>query len=214
MAAIAADAGVALKTVYVAFATKSGLLTALWNQLLRGDDDGVAVHDRDWYREVLAEPDPMRQLRLNARNSRAVKERAGAVMGVIRSAAPLEPEIAALWGRIQSQFHENQAEIVRRLDAKGALRPGLDVARAADILWTLNHPDVWLLLVRDRGWTPAAFEEWFGEAACAQLLAGGPRLTGATHRRGRYTRVTSTPAARIASASAGAAPVSEISSCT
>ncbi len=173
MATIAADAGVALKTVYVAFATKSGLLTALWNQLLRGADDGVAVHDRDWYREVLAEPDPMRQLRLNARNSRAVKERAGAVMGVIRSAAPLEPEIAALWGRIQSQFHENQAEIVRRLDAKGALRPGLDVARAADILWTLNHPDVWLLLVRDRGWTPAAYEEWFGEAACAQLLAGG-----------------------------------------
>jgi AcrR family transcriptional regulator len=172
MAAIAADAGVALKTVYVAFTTKSGLLTSLWNLLLRGADDGIAVHDRDWYREVLDEPDPARQLRLNARNSRAVKERVGAVMAVIRSAAPLDPEIDALWDRIQSQFHENQAEIVRRLEAKGALRPGLDVARAADILWTLNHPDVWLLLVRDRGWTPAAYEEWFGEVACAQLLAG------------------------------------------
>ena len=37
MAAIAAEAGVALKTVYVAFETKSGVLRALWNLLLRGD---------------------------------------------------------------------------------------------------------------------------------------------------------------------------------
>ena len=76
VAAIAADAGVALKTVYVAFETKSGVLRALWHVLLRGDDDNVTVQDRDWYREVLAEPDPERQLRLNARNSRVVKQRA------------------------------------------------------------------------------------------------------------------------------------------
>ena len=38
MAAIATDAGVALKTVYVAFETKSGVLRSLWNVLLRGDD--------------------------------------------------------------------------------------------------------------------------------------------------------------------------------
>ena len=35
MDAIAAEAGVALKTVYVGFDTKSGLLRALWNHLLR-----------------------------------------------------------------------------------------------------------------------------------------------------------------------------------
>ena len=33
MAAIAADAGVALKTVYVAFETKSGVLRAVWHLL-------------------------------------------------------------------------------------------------------------------------------------------------------------------------------------
>ena len=50
MAAIASEAGVALKTVYVAFETKSGVLRALWNLLLRGDDDDVPVAGRDWYR--------------------------------------------------------------------------------------------------------------------------------------------------------------------
>src|ERR671937_2765734 len=58
MAAIAAEAGVALKTVYVAFETKSGLLRALWHLLLRGDEDDVAMPDRRWYRDVLEQPDP------------------------------------------------------------------------------------------------------------------------------------------------------------
>src|SRR6266487_7168082 len=70
MAAIAAEAGVALKTVYVAFETKSGVLRALWHLLLRGDEEAATVGERAWYREVLDEPDPGRQLRLTARNSR------------------------------------------------------------------------------------------------------------------------------------------------
>ncbi len=55
---------------------------------------------------------------------------------------------------------------------KKALRPGLDVTRATDILWTLNHPDLWLLLVRERGWTPEQYETWFRDTAGAQLLRG------------------------------------------
>ena len=38
MDAVAAEAGVALKTVYVAFETKAGLLRALWNHLLRASN--------------------------------------------------------------------------------------------------------------------------------------------------------------------------------
>jgi hypothetical protein len=70
--------------------------------------------------------------------------------------------------RLHAQGH--QREIVEALRADDALRAGLDVARATDILWTLNHPDVWQLLVGGRGWTPEAYERWFGDAACAQLL--------------------------------------------
>lgn len=170
MGAIAADAGVALKTVYLAFGTKSGVLRALWHLLLRGDGTDAPVADRAWYQEVLTEPDPELQLRRNARNSRVVKERAAALMGAIRSAAPVDAESAALWSRIQADFYDNQRAIIVTLDARGALRPGLDVERAADILWTLNHPDVWHLLVGERGWTPDEYERWFAHAACSQLL--------------------------------------------
>src|ERR671925_1180856 len=66
MAAIAAEARVALKTVYVAYDTKSGVLRALWNLRLRGGEGDVPVAEQQWYREVIEEPDPERQLRINA----------------------------------------------------------------------------------------------------------------------------------------------------
>src|SRR5919204_1663901 len=56
MAAIAAEARVALKTVYVAFESKSGVLRALWNLRLRGDREDVPVAQHPWYREVVEEP--------------------------------------------------------------------------------------------------------------------------------------------------------------
>jgi AcrR family transcriptional regulator len=170
MGAIAAEAGVALKTVYVAFESKRGVLLALWHLRLRGDQEPVPVGERPWFREVVDEPDPEGQLRLNARNSRVVKERAGTLLEVLRNAAPADPEIDALWRRIQAEFYDNQRSIVESLQRKNALRPGLDVARGTDILWTLNHPNLYRLLVADRGWTLDEYETWLAEGFCSQLL--------------------------------------------
>jgi len=174
MAAIAAEAGVAGKTVYLAFDSKSGVLRALWNLQLRGDEDDVPVAERSWYREVVEEPDPERRLHLNAHNGRVRKLRVAGLTEVIHAAAPVDPDIDALWGRIQTEFHANQRAIVEGLAETGALPPGLGVERATDILWTLNHPDIWQLLVVERGWTPEQWEEWFARAACTQLLAEPP----------------------------------------
>lgn len=170
MSAVAAEAGVALKTVYVAFETKSGLLRALWNARLRFGDEALPIARQPVYLEVLDEADPERQLRLNARNSREGKLRVAALAEVIRSAAPLDPDIDALWTRIGSEYRANQRAIAERLAAKGALREDVDVERAADILWAVNHPNTWRLLVGERGWTPDEYERWTGDLACSQLL--------------------------------------------
>jgi AcrR family transcriptional regulator len=170
MAAIAAEADVAPKTVYLAFQSKRGLLLALWHLLLRGDEEPVPIGERLWFREVIDEPDPERLLRLNARNSRLVKERAGVLLEILRGAAPADREIDALWQRIQAEFYENQHAIVKQLKRIDGLRSGVDVERGADILWTLNHPSVYALLIGERGWTPGNYEEWLGDAFCSQLL--------------------------------------------
>jgi hypothetical protein len=104
---------------------------------------------------------------LVAHNSCVVKMRIAPILRVIRDAAPSDPELHELWELIQSDFYVNQRTIVESLERTGALASDLDVPGAADVLWTLNHPDVWLLLVGRRGWTPERFETWLGDTACA-----------------------------------------------
>lgn len=184
MGEIAAEAGVSVKTVYLSFETKSRLLRALWDLLLKDDQDEAGVAERRWYRAVLEEQDPRRQLELLAHASCMVKRRIGGILRVIRTAAPTDPDSADLWRLIQTDFYANQQVVVESLDRKGALRPDLDVAHATDVVWTLNHPDTWLLLVGERGWTPEEFERWFTEAVVQQLLGGrAARRSTASARR-------------------------------
>ena len=75
-----------------------------------------------------------------------------------------------MWALIQSDFHANQRAVAESLHKNGDLRARLTVARATDMLWTLNHPDVWLLLTGERGWTPNAYERWLADSSCTQLL--------------------------------------------
>lgn len=170
MEAIANEAGVSLKTVYLPFSTKSGLLRAVWDLRLKGDQGDAPVVDSVWFHEVINENDPIRKLHLNARGSREVKTRIGGIIRVIRGAAEIDPDCNVLWELIQSDFYDIQAEIVKSVRRNGGLRPGLSVTQATDILWTLNHPDNWILLVGRRGWTPAAYEAWLAETSCAQIL--------------------------------------------
>ena len=170
MSAVATEAGVALKTVYVGFETKSGLLRALWNARLRGPEDIEHMSRHPGVREALEAPDPETVLRLNARNSRLGKERIGMLADVIRAAAPLDAEIGALWQRINTEYHVNQRAVVDRLETMRALAKGLSVDRATDVLWTINHPSTWHLLVVSRGWEGDDYERWAGDTACEQLL--------------------------------------------
>jgi AcrR family transcriptional regulator len=182
MEAIANEAGVALKTVYLGFATKSRLLRAVWDLLLKGDVDDAPVAERAWYQQILDEPDPDRQVRLVARGARVVKTRIGKLLGVIRDAASVDADCAALWRLIQTDFYENQRVIVESIHEHGGLRDNLDLSRATDILWTLNHPDVWLLFSHERGWTPEQFERWFADVIRWQLLGDDAR--GVTAAKG------------------------------
>lgn len=173
IAAVANRAGVAEKTVYLAFENKPGLFRGTFIRALRGDDDEIPVAQKEWFREVLEAEDPKRVLELNARNSRRLKSQIGRLGAVFRSAAAADPEIQGFWNeRVGSDFRDNQRVVVQRLAKLGSLRKDLTIDRAADILWTLNHPDAWSHLVEERGWKPEEYEHWLAESSCAQLLAG------------------------------------------
>jgi len=170
MPAVAAQAGVALKTVYLAFTTKAGILHALWDVRLGGDDQPIPVVERPWYRQLIQGEDPQLLLRTAAHQSRIVKDRAGTVMRIVRHAAVTEPAITDLWQRIETEFRAVLGGFAQRLDELGALADGMTVTTATDILWTLNHPDTWYLLVYGCGWTTDRYEKWVGDTLTTQLL--------------------------------------------
>ena len=101
---------------------------------------------------------------------------------MIRDAASSDPDIAALWTRIQTEFHENQRAIVQSIADKGALAAGLDVASASDILWALNHPTLYSLLARERDWSAERYERWLADLCCAQLLSGNAAISTTSPR--------------------------------
>jgi AcrR family transcriptional regulator len=170
IAEIAKAAGVAPKTVPAVFGTKAEVLRALWNLRLRGDEEPVPMAERPWYREMLAEPDPRQRLALLARNARLVRERTAALSEVVRQAAPIDRQIAELWKRFQREFYEvGMRGVTETLARDGVL--ATDPTRSTDLLWTLTHPDLYLLLVRERGWKPDAYERWLAEALARELLA-------------------------------------------
>jgi hypothetical protein len=91
------------------------------------------------------------------------------VTEIVRQAAPADEQIAALWERFQREFYElGMRGIVETLERDRVL--AADVTRATDVLWALTHPDLFQLLVSQRGWSPDAYEKWLGETLCAQLL--------------------------------------------
>ena len=168
VAAIAEEAGVALKTVYAVFGTKRGVLVALRSRLVRGSDDPVPLAEREWFRAVVEEPEPRKRLSMFAAAATALKTRAGPIFEIIRHAAPADPEIGAMWDEFMRDFYENQRLVIERFDADGALK--VDVNRATDILWTINHPAVYHLLVVERGWSAADYQRWLEDSLNQQLL--------------------------------------------
>jgi AcrR family transcriptional regulator len=182
VAEIAEEARVALKTVYAIFGTKAEVLRALWNLRMRGDETPVPMPERPWYREIVDEPDPRKRLTLVARNIRVVRERTAHVTEIVRQAAPADEHIAALWERFQREFYELGVRgIVETLERDGVLVA--NQTTAADIGWTLTHPDLYQLLVHQRGWSPETYERWLAETLRVQLI--NDRDAGARRPRSR-----------------------------
>jgi len=121
-----------------------------------------------WFRTVLDEPDPRKRLAMFAETSASLKSRAGPIFEIIRHAAPADPEIQAMWDEFMGDFYENQRLVVERFQADGVLK--VDVNRATDILWTVNHPAVYHLLVVERGWMADEYRQWLEESLAQQLL--------------------------------------------
>ena len=88
----------------------------------------------------------------------------------VRAAAHADPEAHELWQLITEERRTAATGIVRRLAQRDALLHGLDQRSAGDILWVLNDPGLYQLLVSQRRWTHRRFRSWLTNTMQTQLL--------------------------------------------
>lgn len=168
--AISEAADVPTATVYRLFGSKLGILKSLLDVSIGGDDEDVAVADRVEVRAMLAERDPREQLAAFVRITMAINGRTAPVYGVLESAAASEPDARPLLEELTRQRSQGQRTLARSLARQGALCPGLRERDAADVIHALLSPELYRLLVVERGWKVVRYEGWLREILIAQLL--------------------------------------------
>jgi TetR/AcrR family transcriptional regulator, regulator of autoinduction and epiphytic fitness len=168
--AISALSDVPAATVYRLFSSKRGILKALLDVSIVGDDEAVPLADRQHVRSLLADPDATNQLAGFVGIAAQVNSRTAPIYRILVSAASSDPDAAALLDELTRQRQEGQAVIARSLARAGALRPGLRERDAGDIIHALMSPEIYRLLVLDRGWQPERYERWLTGIVTDQLL--------------------------------------------
>jgi TetR/AcrR family transcriptional regulator, regulator of autoinduction and epiphytic fitness len=167
---IADQADVAWQTVYAVFGGKPAILAAVFDVAVAGDDEPVPVLERPFVQAISDAGDPRDKARIFARHLRDTGARIAPVLAVIESAATTDPEIAGLWRGLQDQLLRGMTMAANGFRQQGALRPGLSVDRAADILWFYAGPWAYRGLVTGRGWTLDEYEAWLGDTLYTQLM--------------------------------------------
>lgn len=167
---VAKEAGVSRATIFTSVGGKADLLKAAYNVAIVGDDEPVPLPQRPWAKAVRDEPDPKRMIDGYAHMITDVSGRVASVYEAMRGAAAADAEARTLLERMRSERRGGASGFVGFLVARDALRTGLDKNRAADVVWVLNDPGLYHLLVHVRGWTPVQFQKWLAETLKDQLL--------------------------------------------
>ena len=178
--AISERSDVPAATVYRLFSSKLGILNALLDVSIAGDDQALSVQERPHVAALFAEPDPDKLLAGFTRITVAINARSSDVYRILSSAAGSDPAAAGLLAHYQHQRDEGQRRIARSLAHARALRAGLRERDAADLIHTLMSPELYQLLVIDRGWAPERYEQWLAGILADQLTSPSPESSAGT----------------------------------
>jgi AcrR family transcriptional regulator len=168
IAAVAAEAGVSVETVYKAFGGKPGLVRAIYDRGLEGPEPVPAYRRADEMRE--RETDPRAIIRNWGTIASEVSSVVSPIERLVRAAAASDHDMAALL-QAHNDLRERRARHhARFLKERGYLREGVSVAQATDILWTCTSDELYDLLVTQRGWSPPRFARFLADFMINALL--------------------------------------------
>jgi AcrR family transcriptional regulator len=153
MKAIAAEAGVAERTLYLAYATKAELLGEIIRVAVRGHDRDEPLAAGTAFRAVI-EASPGELAARFAQSSAELMRRTARVLAIGEAAAAADPALAGLRDRGHAAIRADMREIAGALSARGTLARGMTEERAADVLFAIAaNETVYLRLTGECGWS-------------------------------------------------------------
>lgn len=170
MRAIAERAGVALDTVYEVTGKKPLLARLLVETAISNSDQAVPAEQREYVKRIKATPDARTKLAMYAAAVVEIHGRLAPLMRALEGAAARHPELGELRREISDRRARNMRLLAAELVATGATRRELDLERIADVLWALATPELYLMLVEQRGWSPRDVEGWLSDSWVRTLL--------------------------------------------
>ena len=168
--AVAERAGVGRKTVFTSVGGKATMLKLAFDWALAGDDEPVAIADRPEVRQMMEGADAEVLLDSWIAMNADIAQRLAPLHHVLVVASDGDADAAALLSTTDEQRAQGARAVMHRLDALGALRPGLDVDRAAGIADVLIDPMPYRRLVVMRDWPFETYVEHLQRIAAASLL--------------------------------------------
>lgn len=174
---VADAAGVAVQTIYFSFGNKRTLMKELVDVVIAGDDEPVATLERQWFHDATDAPSAAELLERYTAGTADILARLAPVLKVAESAAATDPELAELWRSEEDPRYTVSAETTRVLVTKPDAAEGVEAEYAADVLYGLTSPELYLVMVKTRGWSNEQWRDWTLASLRAQLCktpAGNP----------------------------------------
>jgi AcrR family transcriptional regulator len=172
MSAIGQRSGVSVDTIYELVGRKPDLFRLLIEAAISGQDRAVPADERDYVQRIQAEPTAVGALTVYAQALPALQARLAPLVAVLQTAASADPELAGLWQEIADRRAGNMGRLAAQLASTGELAVSADTA--ADVIWATNSPEMYILLVHQRGWTPEAYGQWLLDTWLRLLLHANP----------------------------------------
>jgi AcrR family transcriptional regulator len=171
VAEIAREARVAVDTVYATVGRKPALLREVLESAISGSDAAVPADQRDYVARTQAAVSARDKITAYVTGLVEVQSRLAPVFLALRDAAGGDPESAALWKEISDRRATNMLRFAVNLRGTGELRADLTDDDVADIVWSMNGTEYWVLLTGERGWSRERFADYLIDAWSRLLLA-------------------------------------------
>jgi len=157
LAAIAAEAGVAVETIYTGFSSKKALLLAAMDVAIVGDAQPVPLIEREEIQQLRQLPAQQRLAAGIHLIGQTYSDRLTGVWSAMLEAAASDQQISAWCAEHEQRRRESVREFFTIILGRTAEEPMLDM------LWILTSPDTYTRLTTQRGWSRSMWEDTMAE---------------------------------------------------